>query len=577
MKRRSLSTRMAIILISIMLSIFIAVSGIFVFSSYKTIQDTVGVQAKTSVNYQASQIDGDKYKQFLEERVESDTYWELRNQLISMFESTGVYIYTLNTNADSVEIMIDGYPKGMEGEATIGQETSGVSIEDIRPALDGDSIHSKMINDPNHGRYLSAFSPIKDSNDNVVGVLAIDVPAEGVAEIQYDLLKKSLPIIGGIFLLVIFICTALFYIYTRKALAPLGIVSEAFEDFAKGQWTVAAEKVNSITFRSENEISDLTHSFIATHEQLSTIMNNMGAQSNKVLHSSDELFKTIEKTMKANNSIHTKMTELAEGSALSLQSGEESVLAMEEMAMGIQRIADSGNTMANTSNDVTRFVEKGHTDALQVVEKIMEVQQMVLQTENRVEELNNQSIQIQDITNVMTNIAEQTNLLALNAAIEAARAGESGKGFAVVADEVRHLAEQSKQSAEEIRTLIERFKQITTGLKDEMLVTSSIVTEGTVAVQGIGEMLEEVVKSVRSVNDEIQETSAVTEEMSAGSEEILASLEHSKAFSSSAATQTTEVVNSTEEQVKVIESLETMSVDLQKVSHSLNEIIDRFE
>lgn len=49
---------------------------------------------------------------------------------------------------------------------------------------------------------------------------------------------------------------------------------------------------------------------------------------------------------------------------------------------------------------------------------------------------------------------EQTSLLALNASIEAARPGESGRGFSVVATEVQHLAEESKNTVDNIHQIL---------------------------------------------------------------------------------------------------------------------------
>jgi methyl-accepting chemotaxis protein len=61
---------------------------------------------------------------------------------------------------------------------------------------------------------------------------------------------------------------------------------------------------------------------------------------------------------------------------------------------------------------------------------------------------------INEIGSSVREIANRTNLLALNAAVEAARAGEKGKGFAVVAGEIRQLADRSKKSIGDLKSLI---------------------------------------------------------------------------------------------------------------------------
>src|SRR5699024_719624 len=78
---------------------------------------------------------------------------------------------------------------------------------------------------------------------------------------------------------------------------------------------------------------------------------------------------------------------------------------------------------------------------------------------------------IGSVIDAITAISTQTNLLALNASIEAARAGEHGKGFAVVAEEVRKLAEQSAQSAEQVRTTIHELQDGTHHVIEQMSST----------------------------------------------------------------------------------------------------------
>ena len=117
------------------------------------------------------------------------------------------------------------------------------------------------------------------------------------------------------------------------------------------------------------------------------------------------------------------------------------------------------------------------------IRKIEEIDNMNREVVRRLSE---KSSGIESLVAIIEKIASQTNLLALNAAIEAARAGEAGKGFAVVASEIRKLADQTKQTAEEIRSVLSEMMdavkdvlESSATMSEEMKNTLAISTDAT--------------------------------------------------------------------------------------------------
>ncbi|MCB1754076.1 MAG: cache domain-containing protein [Gammaproteobacteria bacterium] len=177
---------------------------------------------------------------------------------------------------------------------------------------------------------------------------------------------------------------------------------------------------------------------------------------------------------------------------------EQTASSMEEMTSTVKQNSDNAAEASELATGARNMAEQGGSVVSLTVEAMSEI--------------NDSSRKIASIIGVIDEIAFQTNLLALNAAVEAARAGDQGRGFAVVANEVRNLAQRSANAAKEIKGLIE----------DSVCK----VDNGTKLVDESGEMLEQIVTSVKKVSDIVAEIAAASNEQSIGIEQVSRAISH---------------------------------------------------
>ncbi|HHC75317.1 MAG TPA: methyl-accepting chemotaxis protein, partial [Thiothrix sp.] len=189
---------------------------------------------------------------------------------------------------------------------------------------------------------------------------------------------------------------------------------------------------------------------------LADAINQLAEDTGDVLKQVRDVATSVESASQKVNNHALSVNELAQ---LEQHEAQETLSQLQRSLQRLDTIAQSAQHTNRVADEASNTTQQAKDMVSLTQENMSHIQNTVQETGKRLKRLGERSQEISQIIDVINNLSERTTVLALNASMQATAAGEAGRGFSMVAEEIQHLSESSRESTQQISTLVRNIQQ----------------------------------------------------------------------------------------------------------------------
>nr|MCR5022734.1 methyl-accepting chemotaxis protein [Lachnospiraceae bacterium] len=416
-------------------------------------------------------------------------------------------------------------------------------------------------------KYYVAYIPIINEDGSVDMAFAGEPKSKVEAEIN-----SAIIMVVVIALALTVIALVIVYFIANKLADVVSVTLNSIEHLSNGEFV----KIDKYQDRND-ELGDMIRDTNSLIDTLHEIVSDIKKEAKAVGEDSSSLSDAALQISTTTEGVSTAVGEMANGATQQAQDIQSATENVGNMGESIASVSSSANMLSSTVESMNETSKKSAESLETLVAASDEMAESVASISEKIEATRKAVDEINGKVDAINNIAAQTNLLSLNASIEAARAGEAGRGFAVVADEIRQLADDSANSAKEIRETMEKLITDSGAAVEEAAKVQESVKNQKEIMESTTAAIDDLLSGINTTVSEVEGITSYAAACDSSKAGVIDAMSGLSAVSEQNAASSQETSASVEELNSTVQTLAESAEDLKSIADKLNDNVSFFK